>query len=50
MRWMMIGLLVSVTALLITAVALACHIRIQHSRLRREPLSPIDSPETDPEP
>ena len=50
MRWMMIALLVSVAALLITAVALARHIRVQHAKLRREPLSRVDAPEIDQEP
>jgi hypothetical protein len=50
MRWMMIGLLVSLGALLIAAAGVAIHIRIQHAKFKREPLSRIDAPGTDPEP
>ena len=49
MRWLMIGLLASVSALLITALGLLRHIRVQHAKLSREALSRIDTPETDPE-
>jgi hypothetical protein len=49
MRWLMIALLASVSALLITVLGVACHIRSQHARLRREPTSRIDAPGTDPE-
>ena len=50
MRWLMIGFLVSLAALLIAAAGVARHIRIQHAKFQREPLSRIDTPETDPEP
>ena len=50
MRWLMIGLIVSLAALLFAAAGLARHIRIQHAKLRREPLAGIDAPETDTEP
>jgi len=37
MRWLMIGLLVSLGALLLAAAGVARHIRLQHAKLRREP-------------
>ncbi len=50
MRWLMVCLLVSLAALL-TAAAMARHIRARHAELRREPLSRVDTArETDPEP
>jgi len=50
MRWLMIGFLVSLGALLVAAVGVAHHIRIQHEKLQREPPSRVDAPEADPEP
>jgi hypothetical protein len=41
MRWLMIGLLVSLIALLIAAAALAVHVWLQRKRLRREALDPL---------
>jgi uncharacterized membrane protein len=37
MRWLMIGLIVSLAVLLLAAAGVARYIRIQHVRLRREP-------------
>ena len=50
MRWLMIGLLVSLGALLFAAAGLARHIWLQRRRLRREALAAAESPhEIDPE-
>ena len=43
MRWLMIGLLVSLGALLIAALGMVCHIRKQHAKFEREQLSPIEA-------
>jgi len=37
MRWLMIGLLVSLGALLFAAAGVARHIWLQHTKLRSEP-------------
>jgi hypothetical protein len=51
MRWLMIGLLVSVGALLFAAGGVAHHIWLQRRRHRREALAPLDpAQETDTEP
>jgi hypothetical protein len=51
MRWLMIGLLVSLGALLIAAGGVARHIFLQRARLRRKPPANIDlAEEADPEP
>lgn len=47
MRWLMIGFLVSLGALLTAAAGLARHIRIQHAKFEREQLARIDARETD---
>jgi len=39
----MIGLLVSLGALLIAALGMVCHIRKQHAKFEREQLSPIEA-------
>jgi hypothetical protein len=39
MRWLMIGLLVSLGALLLAAAGVARHIWTQRSKLRRKPVS-----------
>jgi hypothetical protein len=50
MRWLMIGLLVSLGALLFAAAGLARHIWLQRKALPREPLSgPEATPEAGPE-
>ncbi|MGA7341058.1 MAG: hypothetical protein WBE72_07780 [Terracidiphilus sp.] len=46
----MIGLLVSLGALLLAAAGVARHIRLHRTRLRREPLSLDPARETDLEP
>jgi len=40
MRWLMIGLLVSLGALLLAAAGLARHVRLQRAAVRREPATP----------
>ena len=39
MRWLMIGLLVSLLALLVAAAGVARHIWVQHAKLRQKPPS-----------
>jgi hypothetical protein len=43
MRWLLIGFVVSLGALLFAAAGLARHIWLHHAKLRRESLSRIDS-------
>ena len=43
MRWLMIGLLVSLVALLVAAAGLARHIRLQHAKHRREELARLEA-------
>jgi hypothetical protein len=43
MRWLMIGLLVSLGALLFAAAALARHIWLQRRKLRREALAALEA-------
>ena len=57
MRWLMIGLLVSLGALLFAAAGLAHHIWLQHRKLLRKlsadagaAYDPVDEIEVDPEP
>jgi hypothetical protein len=53
MRWLMIGLLVSLVALLIASAGLAIHIKLQHTKLRREALGrigPAHDTDLEPEP
>jgi len=53
MRWLMIGLLVSLLTLLLAAGGLACHIWLEHRRSRLQtPSAPAQEagPETGPEP
>jgi uncharacterized protein YneF (UPF0154 family) len=50
MRWLMIGLLVSLGALLFAAAGLARHIWLQRKQLQREPVSgPETTPDAGPE-
>jgi hypothetical protein len=50
MRWLMIGLLVSLGALLFAAAGLARHVWLQRRRLRREAVAAAESPrEIEPE-
>lgn len=51
MRWLMLCLLVSLTALLAAAAMIARHVRVHHARLRRKAVSRFDTTqETDREP
>ncbi len=43
MRWLLIGLLVSLGALLLAAAGAACHILLQRAKLRRNPPGSSDS-------
>jgi len=43
MRWLMLSLLVSLTALLAAAAMMARHVRVHHARLRRQAASRLDS-------
>jgi len=45
MRWLMIGLLVSLGALLIAAAGVARHIWLQRAMLRRKPPAAVDPAE-----
>jgi hypothetical protein len=47
MRWLLIGLLVSLGALLYAAGAVARHILLHRKKLRNEPPTSIDIHETD---
>jgi hypothetical protein len=47
MRWLLIGLLVSLGTLLLAAGALARHIWLQHKKLRHEAHAARDAHETD---
>lgn len=48
MRWLLIGLLVSLGALLFAAAALARHIWLHRRNLKHENAAPLDAaPETD---
>lgn len=50
MRWLMIGLLVSLGALLIAAAGAARHIWLQRGKLRHQPSAALDrTGDTDPE-
>jgi len=50
MRWLMIGLLVSLGALLIAAAGAARHIWLQRAKLRHNPSAALDpAGDTDPE-
>jgi uncharacterized membrane protein len=50
MRWLMIGLLVSLAALLIAAAGMVRHVWLQRKLLRHEtPAEPETSPQANPE-
>jgi hypothetical protein len=49
MRWLMIGLLVSLLALLLAAAGVARHVLLQRASLRRKPVASIE-PTHDPAP
>lgn len=44
MRWLMIGLLVSLLALLLAAAGVARHIWLQRAALRRKPVANVELP------
>lgn len=58
MRWMLIGLLVSLAVLLVAVGAMAWHIHIKHAELRAQAAkdadanldSELDAPKNNPEP
>jgi len=43
MRWLMVCLLASLTALLTAAAAMARHVWIHHTRMRHQPASRFDT-------
>jgi hypothetical protein len=43
MRWLMIGFLVSLGALLVAAAGIARHIRRHHAELREHPATALDA-------
>jgi hypothetical protein len=47
MRWLMLGLLVSLGALLVAVVGVVHHIRLQREKFERERLSPIEALEAE---
>jgi len=42
MRWLMIGLLVSLLALLLAVAGVACHILLRRASLSRQPVASIE--------